>query len=155
MKRTVILLAIVTFFIGCGSNPEKNEVKTENSKKYIDAGMRYLKDSDIANAIQSFDTAIKINPQDPENYIILGQVYLRLKNYQAAIDTFTAATRIDPNNGEAFYFLATSKMLRARPGDKEKAIKDAKTSADLFLKNNNQEQLKKAIALVQGFSQVK
>lgn len=153
MRKMLFGLIVVVFLIGCGSKPEQT-VQKPDSKQYVDAGMNYLKQGDIANAIKSFDTSIKVDPRNPENYIVLGQVYLRLKNYQAAIDTLTAATKVDPNNGEAYYFLATSKMMRQQPGDKEQAIEEAKKSAEIFLKNNDQERLKRAIALVQSFSQV-
>ena len=39
-------------------------------------------------------------------------------------------------------------------GDKETAIKSAKRSAELFLKANDQERMKKAVELVRSFSQV-
>ncbi|MBU0468322.1 MAG: tetratricopeptide repeat protein [Candidatus Omnitrophica bacterium] len=153
MKRLLLGLAVIVLLVGCGSKPEQ-KVQKPNSKEYIDAGMNALKEGEIVNAIKNFDTAIKVDPRNPENYIVLGQVYLRLKNYQAAIDTLSAATKVAPNSGEAYYFLATSRMMRQNPGDKEQAIEDAKMSAEIFLRNNDQERLKKAIVLVQSFSQV-
>lgn len=153
MKRLLLGFVVIVFLVGCGSKTEETAQKP-NSKKYIDAGMAFLREGDIAKAINNFDTAIKVDPRNSENYIVLGQVYLRLKNYQAAIDTLSAATKVAPNNGEAYYFLATSRMMRQDPGDKEQAVEDAKKSAEIFLRSNDQERLKKAIALVQSFSQI-
>ncbi len=142
---------------GCGQKDEAKN-KTPKSRKavtgqeYLAAGMQYLNQKDIPQAIRSFDMAIKTDPSDINSYLVLGQVYMRLKQYDRAADTFGAAVRVDPNNGEAFYMLSTNKMLSGRF---ESAEKDAQRSVELFMLNRDEEKFKRSVALLKTISEAK
>ena len=95
MKKLPIILALVALVAGCGLQKKEEGFSGVTEKKdYVAQGFQYLQQSDITNAIQSFDLAIKQDPTNPDNYITLGQVYLRLHQPTRAIDTLTAATKV-------------------------------------------------------------
>ena len=150
MKRLLIMLFILVAVAGCGRSEEVKFQGVEAKRDYVSLGMNFLKEGDIAKAIQSFDMSIKQDPYNVNNYITLSEVYMRLKNNARAVDTLTAALRVDPNNGNIFYLLALNKMLM---GEKEQAIELAKRSADLFYAEGNQDNLRRSLALIQGLVQ--
>ena len=148
-KNIICLIFALTFIIGCGANEKKEFQGVAKSQDYIKEGMMYLKQANLRRAIQSFDMAIKADPQNPQNYIILGQVYLRLKNVDSAIDSFVAATKVDPQSGDAYFLLATSEAVR---GHKDDAIKAAEKSAEIFMAKRDEAKFKEALILVKSLS---
>src|SRR3990172_5077218 len=132
MKRYAMLVLAAALMAGCGSREEKTTLQgvEEKGNQYISQGMKYLGQSDIPRAIQSFDQAIKQEPNNPSHYIVLGQVYMRLKNYARAVDSLLGAVRVDPMNGEAYYLLAVSQELL---GNKDKAVEAAQKSVEIFM----------------------
>ena len=147
------ILISATMIAGCSRKDDTaKNAKNSKSTQFIAQGMDYLRQSDVRNAIRSFDMAIKTDPKNVENYLVLGQVYLQLKNFQGAVDVLTAATRIDPNSGEAYYLLATSRGLRGKDEDKIESVAAAKKSVEIFLKERDEERFKKAVVLLQGLT---
>ena len=153
MKKFVLIMLSVGILAGCGSNDSEQAktkfegVKSENN--YIAQGMDYLGQSDIVNAIKSFDMAIKEDPTNVNNYLVLGQVYLRLKQYDRAGDTFSGALRAAPDNGEVYYLLA---MSRGLDGKNEQAITAVKRSVEIFMAEKNEVGFKKSVALLNGLT---
>ena len=155
MKRLVALAAILFFILGCGgSKTEKTEVEMHQALQndatdYYTEGLKFIEKAAVPEAVQSFQKAIRKNPNDIRAYLILGEVNMRLKNYQGAIDTLKASLNVDPNNGGAYYLLAVSTGLK---GDREEAVKYAQRSAVIFKDKKDEENLKKSLTLVQGLS---
>lgn len=151
MRKYFVIVLSLIFLAGCGGEKDSTQpYKGVASKKdYVALGMKFLSESDVQRAIQSFDMAIRQDPKNVENYLILGQVYMRLNGFTKAIDTFSAATKVDENNGEAFYFLALASMLN---GDKELAVNAVQKSAEIFLQQKDEEKLKRSLVLYQSFT---
>lgn len=148
MKKFLVLFIALVFVVGCGKREKKTQFQgVTETEDFIAQGMQYLSESDIPNAIRSFDEAIKRDPMNPDNYLILGQVYLRLKQHSRAVDSFTAALRVDPFNGEAYYLLATSQAFR---GNFELAIEAAQKSIEIFVKYRDEEKFKRSVALLRS-----
>jgi len=151
MTKKLIVMIMVVFIVGCGSNKTTDVTKKVSKEKdYIEQGMEYLRKSDIVNAIQSFDQAIKQDPTNPDNYLVLGQVYMKLQNYTRAVDTLRAATHISPEYGEAYYLLALANQL---DGNKDEAVKAAQRSTEIFIKSKDSEKLKRSLLFLKTISQ--
>jgi len=153
MRKNFVFLLFVFFVIGCGQ--AEKEVKFQGvaeKNNFIEQGMEFLQQKDIAKAIQSFDQAIKMEPKNANNYIALGQVYIGLKNYSRAIDTLTAATNVGPMNGKAHYLLAVSRRLRNEEGDEKKALESTQRSIICFKKENNKEGFVDALKLLKSLT---
>ncbi len=155
MKKIIIFLISITLIVGCGrkeqvKQPKKFQGVVAKKRDYAAEGLQYLRQKDIANAIRSFDFAIKQDPSNVSHYMLLGEVYLRLKNYTHAIDTFTAATKVDPVNGDAYYFLAYSMLMRRGPNDLQNAVEALKKSIVIFDKTKNKTKLKRSVELLRS-----
>lgn len=155
MKKLSLVIIAVLCFAGCGEEKKQAQQPAQPLKKsqdYVAAGVSYLNQQDVANAIHNFDMAIKADPGNVENYLVLGQVYMRLKQYERAIDTFSAAVKVAPNNPEAYYLLSLNNMLDGRY---ENAEKMAKRSGELFILNREEEKFKRSVALLKTIEEVK
>ncbi len=154
MKKNILFIALLVFFIGCGSKKEVAQKSSSVRKNYIAQGFALLEQKNIKGAIISFDLAIKQDPKNVENYLTLGQVYLKLNNASRAIDSFTAATKVSPTSGEAYQLLATALGVRnENKGDREGAIAAAKRSAEIFMNRKDQLNFKKSLSLVKSLQE--
>jgi Tfp pilus assembly protein PilF len=167
MKQYAWMLLLTVFVLACGraDQPQSNAASkidtAAQAKQLIDQGMEYLNQQDVVKAIQSFDNAIKVDPQNPENYMVLGQVYLRLRNYDKAVDTFNAGTRVGPAYGELFYFLGAANAVRFHMADnsqtaelyKNEGILAAKRSIEIFVQEQDEEKFKRALALLKSLEE--
>ncbi len=163
MKKGLLILAVIAIFAGCGEAKKTDGAKVVSGEgkmsassasaaanPLIAAGLASLQKGDIKAAIKSFDDAIRENPKDVQGYIILGQTYMHLKDYNRAVDTFLVATRVDPENGQAHYLLATNLGLA---GNYTLARAQAEKSVEIFRKNQDGNNFKRAVALLQGLPQ--
>ncbi len=163
MKKSLIIFAAVAFFVGCGQAPKTDGAKIDSGSNALNvaaagqainpliaSGLVNLQKGDVKAAIKSFDDAIRENPKDVQGYIILGQTYMHLKDFNRAVDTFMVATRVDPENGQAHYLLATNLGLA---GNYTLARVQAQKSAEIFQKNKDANNFKRAVALLQGLPQ--
>lgn len=165
MRNLYIVLAMMVMLAGCGEAkkaettkvnvPTKNKGmvmqamagSTSSPNSMLASGMDSLRQGDVRQAIKSFDEAIRENPKNVEGYMILGQTYMYMKEYNRAIDTLTVATRVAPDNGQAHYLLATNFGLA---GNYQMARVQAQRSAEIFRKNQDENNFKRSVALLQG-----
>lgn len=157
MKNFICVLTVSLLVSGCGSQKVEEQsgqpqvkVVTTAPQNHLEQGVRLLQQANPKAAIESFDAAIKENPRDAQGYLVLGQTYLRMGNLPRAIDTLNAATYVAPDHGEAYYLLAVSYGLSGKP-DLARAY--AQKSLDIFRRNKDEANFKRAIGLLQGLSQ--
>lgn len=161
MKNALLVLVVMAIFAGCGeakkmdgakavSSEEKMSSPSTGANPLIASGLTSLQKGDVKAAVKSFDDAIRENPKDVQGYLILGQTYMHLKDYNRAVDTFIVATRVDPENGQAHYLLATNLGLA---GNYTLARAQAQKSLEIFRKNRDGSNFKRAVALLQGLPQ--
>lgn len=81
--------------------PKKIDGKT--SDQWSDIGFNYLFSKDFHNAIESYENAVKINPQNRDAWNNLGYGYFNLKDYNKAIECYDQAIKIDPQYSKAYY----------------------------------------------------
>jgi len=168
MKKYGLMIIMAVFVIACGKADETRKTggaskvnKSQEAKVLIAEGMEFLGNQDVINAINKFDSAIKVDPQNSENYMVLGQVYLRLRNYDKAVDTFNAGTRIGPDNGDLYYFLGAANAVRFHlEADSAKAefyknegIQAAKRCVEIYVQQKDEEKFKRALALLKSLEE--
>ncbi len=66
-------------------------------------GSAYGKMGNYAKAIEDYDRAVGINPQDADAYIGRGAAYGKLGDYRQAISDFDRAIGINPEHAEPYY----------------------------------------------------
>lgn len=72
-------------------------------KKFIKKGLKYnYKKSNFEKAIQMFDKAIELNPNNPNAYKYRGDVYM-ITNAEKAIQDYVKAVELKPNYISAYY----------------------------------------------------
>ncbi len=146
------VLVLILCVGGCGSNQSENKVASAKKEQndLIQEGLQHLKERNVIQAINSFDEAIKRNPNDLDPYLILGRTYMNLNQPDRAIDTFVAATRVAPNEPDLHYMLAINYNFK---GNTKKALASAKKSAELFSQDQNKEGLQRSLLLIREITQ--
>jgi len=72
---------------------------TTSAKSYFDKAMEYFDAENWSMAIEQFNKAIQIDPDDPSYLGWRGYVYIELHQYQNAITDYTQAIQLDPDEG--------------------------------------------------------
>jgi tetratricopeptide (TPR) repeat protein len=62
----------------------------------------------LQKAINDYDQAITLNPENTEVFVNRGITYARLGEHQKAIKDFNQAIKLDPKNARAFYHRGSS-----------------------------------------------
>ncbi len=76
---------------------------------YLKIGANYRRLRDVDNALEAFDTAVRINEQnnvqDPIPYLAIGRTYLQEGEFFVAARNVERAVIVDPGNAELWGFL--------------------------------------------------
>jgi len=89
----------------------------ENARRYYKAGVKYGRANLFKQALQSFQEALKNDPEYPEALYGLGRANLDLGNYSEAIEAFQSALKLNPNATDAYTGLgeAHAKLKDEKP----------------------------------------
>ena len=148
MQRITMTIVLALMVAGCGiDGSDKKPSGVKETRNYMQEGMDYLQKTDIANAMKSFNRAIKADPANAQNYLIVGQVYLKLNNYIRASDSFASAIKVDPTNGAAYFLLGQSQALR---GQRAEAIETIKKSITIFKAQKDEARFNSALSLLRN-----
>ena len=106
MKLQKILSAVLVgifllTFTGCGNNAEEVQ-------KLIDTGVKQHNAGNDAAALNTFNEAIKLAPENSEAWANLGNCYNAMQNHDKAISTLNKAVDINPQNAFAWVCLGSS-----------------------------------------------
>ncbi|KAK9243510.1 hypothetical protein V1506DRAFT_544226 [Lipomyces tetrasporus] len=77
----------------------------EASWPYRVLGVAYLQSHNLVKAIQSFQSALRVNDQDSNSWTGLGEAYAESGRYVAASKAFARACNIDPDNWYSKFLL--------------------------------------------------
>lgn len=102
----------------------------KNADEYISRGVSYALEGDYYKAIDDFDRAVELNPQDPRARYVRGIAYFGVDYYSNSWDDFNKAIELDPNYAKAYYaraianydMLHSDKRYNKSISDYEKAI---------------------------------
>ncbi len=94
-----------------------NNIDRENARRYYKAGVKYGRANLFRQALQSFQEALKHDPEYPEALYGLGRAHLDLGHYSEAIVAFQTVLKLDPNANDAYSGLgeAYAKLKEEKP----------------------------------------
>ena len=98
MKKTLFFASLAAMFlmVSCGPNPEK-------SRMYLDKGIDYMYTSQIDEAIEFFDKAIKYDENNYEAYYYRGCAYSNNFNQEKAFENWNKAIEIKPDYADPYF----------------------------------------------------
>ncbi|MDX2228695.1 MAG: tetratricopeptide repeat protein [Leptolyngbyaceae cyanobacterium bins.349] len=105
-----------------------NPVDPRRSQQYIQWGTQKNQQGQHQEAIQDFDQAIRLNPNDANAFINRGYANHQAGNLNAAIDDYNKAIELAPNSAQAF---SNRSHVRFEQGRWDDAVKDATRAIEL------------------------
>jgi predicted Zn-dependent protease len=76
-----------------------------NSYLLKDIGRTYFLNGQYPEALKSLESAISIDPSDPDTLFFMGRTQLEMKKFEAAASAFETLTEKHPDYKESLYFL--------------------------------------------------
>lgn len=169
MRKTMVLICMGVLLYGCSANDQtktegtmdagsqsiaktamgKNRALEENKQKLLKAGMEYLNQAKIPEAIKALNQAVLLDPSDASSSFVLAQTYLHLKRYDNALGVLDNVIKLQPDNGEAYYFKSLASGLS---GNRPQALEAAKQSVAIFQEKRDEKNFKRALILLRGLS---
>jgi len=112
MKKIIFLLPFV--MLACSSLPTSSE--------YLARGEGYHKDGKPEKALQMYDKALKLNPDNVDVYASRGAAYFYLKKYDSAAQDFIIVVKNQPQNAAAYNALGSALAALGRNEDALKYV---------------------------------
>ena len=115
------------------------EIKEALKMSHIYRGMARSNQKKYGGAIEDFNMAIQIDPNDPKSYIDRGKTYLYARDAANAMEDFEKAVELDPGGQSAeagYYWMG---RIAFSNGDFEKCIAYLDTLLDLRTLPYNQD----------------
>ncbi|EFL51146.1 Peptidoglycan-binding lysin domain protein [Solidesulfovibrio fructosivorans JJ]] len=101
--------------------PAKTGLQTSDAEAAFEKGIEFGKQNKFQQAVDSFNKAIKLNPNRADFYASRGHAHYYMKQYAKAIDDYTKAIEKNPNFALAYSMRGLS---RTRSGQYQQAITD-------------------------------
>ena len=89
-------------FMRDAEDRSSNKAARENARRSYKAGVKYGRANLFRQALQSFQEALKQDPNYPEALYGLGRAYLDLGHFSEAVETFEKLLKLDPNSTDAY-----------------------------------------------------
>ena len=122
-KRKLVLGLIVTFCLVVAVilyiEIKKSIDAVAETEAYESVGASFLKEGKYDKAIQCYEKAIELNPQDYEAYNDMGIAYMNSGSYEMAIESFEKTLSINPKLAKPYFNLS---IAYTRKGEKEDPI---------------------------------
>ena len=106
------------------------ECHPNNTLGYINRCQLYKAQNDLQNALSDINSAINIDPAQPDNYVVRGMLYAQLEQWSDAIKDLSKAIETEDfkTDAMAYYYRA---LCFASSGDVVSARKDVQSSYNL------------------------
>jgi tetratricopeptide (TPR) repeat protein len=98
MKRVAYLPLVLLFLLLLPGLSTAQDVQS-----YIDQGIKHSQAGRYDQALQAFDQALKLKPNDPALITYKGIVYYARGQNDQAMQQFEAAIKLNPSFGRAYY----------------------------------------------------
>lgn len=66
---------------------------------YTERGLAYFQMKDYEHAVEDYQTALKLNPDDPDIYDGLGDIYFYMKDYESSTKMYEKILKLEPGSG--------------------------------------------------------
>ncbi len=80
----------------------KEAKKERNVHNYTIMGRIYRREGKYEKAIEAYNAAIDLSPEEAENYFNRGNIYVDLKEYDKAVEDYTKAIKLNPKDDVAY-----------------------------------------------------
>ena len=97
--------------------PAVDPIQKAAAQKAYDDGAAFLRLNRTDRAVESFDRALSLDPNNAEAFNAKGVIATKQRNYQNAIDLYNKAVQINPNNAGYHANLAIAYHLLGRKDD--------------------------------------
>lgn len=95
-------------------------ISAETAEEWTAKGISFGESGEYEKAIEAYNKAIELNPNDAEAYFWRGRAYIDLERYERAIEDFDKAIELNPNEKVAYRYrdlaLSRSKKQKLAPG---------------------------------------
>jgi|GEM_PF-3713108 len=115
------------------------------SEAYSNRGIIHARLGKTNLALDDQTRALHLNPHFAAAYYNRGNLHLSLTHYPKAIDDYTQALHNDPQLAPAYYNRGNVRYLT---GDREGALQDLQTAANLFVQQNDTENYQRSQTLL-------
>jgi len=99
----------------------RSQEPASQAKAYEHRGTAWLARSQLDRAIEDFNSAVKLAPDDRHLLLLRADTYRDNRQYKRAIEEFDRIIQRDPNNGEAFVSRGRAWLL---DGQTDRAFQD-------------------------------
>jgi tetratricopeptide (TPR) repeat protein len=122
------------------------QLDRQAASTYLLRGVARTENNEVKQAIADFDTALKLDPRLAATVLAnRGVAKFKLADRRGAIADFDRAISLDKEIPKAYYHRG---LLKAQSGNNSGAIADLQAAAALYLKFDNQEKYRLAIAKI-------
>ena len=125
----IIFLSISLILVSCARTGSDN---LSSSEKLIADGIKFFNDKKYAKAIECYEKALEISPDDAVALGRIGEVYNETGDYDKAKEYLQRAINLDPRFAPAFSLLGYAYTAE---GDYDKAFNYCRKSIELDSKN--------------------
>jgi tetratricopeptide (TPR) repeat protein len=133
-----------------GSSPNSADAMLLRGPAYNNLGNTYVDAGQYQQAVESYDEAIRLNPEYALAYNNRGGAYVQLGRYEAAIADYGVATRINPLYANAYFNRALAYAMANRFAEaRQDLTKAAELGADGAKLENLIDQLEAGTGIVQ------
>lgn len=106
--------------------------RTPSANEWIDQGNRLARQNDFRGAIEAFQQAVSLEPDNDQAYELIGHNAFTIEDYELAAESFSEAFRLNPDNFAGA--IGTSDAYIAL-GDSAKALEALDTALEQFPDN--------------------
>ena len=160
MRKIMTLVLMGVLLYGCSANDKTKTqgnteadnvaaAKTAMKEKLLKAGLTYINEAKIPEALKALNQAVMLDPNDASTSFVLAQTYMHLKKYDNALGVLDNVVRLAPDNGEAYYLKSIASNLS---GNKQQAMEAAQKSVAIFQEKRDEQNFKRAIVLLRELS---
>ncbi len=107
---------------------KEDQNKSLDANDWFNKGIKFIVNKEYEKAVEAWDKAIELNPNNVAFYIERGATYMIMEQFEKAIENFNKVISLEPNEGKAY---TARGATYAQLGNIEKAVSDLKKGSSL------------------------